>query len=714
MAASAAAQKRFFPSLLMLPPLSEKMKFAIKAALSLTIVYLTGFAQGWDGVSTAASTIMLIAAVGSLENSVVYGMYRIIGTIAGALLGMILIALFAQERTLYLLTLSVVVTLIFHLSRTYRGDTTIFFLIGITAMIVFKNGVVNDDVFLYGIDKTFMTVFGIAVYTLVGILLWPTNAKVESMEHAQQLSGLMSRFYHAIQTDRQEASALKQELLHAREQLSRHLPKYAGSIERGFSPAQWQAVMARFRQMHSTLMILAIQYEEKGFAKPFAYYLPTLPQAQKCIESAFDAITEGWHDDTTITLPPLPELTLDNAAVSTLDTLQRATLSALVNTTRQLYELLEKIAQMLNALHSPKPTRFKTDDLPHEPLFDLFDPDAIKASLVTFLIFWTATLLWIWFNPPGGFYIVTLATALSVITAFTEVRPSLLIIVFSLSFVVSALAYVLILPHITYGWEAALFLLIYGFVGFYFLNPQVSIFFLYGLLTMNLTNTMYFAFDFFLLTLVMFYAFLSLLLLFYYIPFNTKPEHLFTLATARFVEAVRTLLRFSPHRERTWLQRIEAHLALRSLKRELAKIQLWSTQIDTGYFDRNDKEKLAAFVAAAEEVASGLRMLHAKEHTQYANPLIRTFFEKYAYHEEFKKLLHHTSAPTSQEKRRIISQIEADITAFLERDASDAKREEKLGFYESVALYKNVRNTLFGFANAYRDIDMNQLKESRF
>jgi uncharacterized membrane protein YccC len=167
--------------------LSDKLKFAIKASLSLVLVYAISFSQGWDSTTTAATTIMLIAAIGSVGDSVMKGMLRVIGTVIGAVIGMVLIGLFPQDRMLYLALLSVLVTLSLYFARAYKGDMTVFMLTAITMMLMFKNGEV-DDVFLYGVNKTFMTIFGISVYTLVGVLLWPVSLKDDSTDDAKALT----------------------------------------------------------------------------------------------------------------------------------------------------------------------------------------------------------------------------------------------------------------------------------------------------------------------------------------------------------------------------------------------------------------------------------------------------------------------------------------------------------------------------------------------
>ena len=177
-----------------LPQPSEKMKFAIKTALSIVIVYLVSFWQGWQSPSTSAITIALIASVDSIGDSLIKGALRVTGTVIGAVFGLWLIALFPQERMLYLAAASVGVTFFFYLARTYRGDTTIFFLTGMTMLLVFQDNNAQDA-FLYGINRTYMTLFGITVYTLVGILLWPVNIDQKANLAAAELSEIQNALF---------------------------------------------------------------------------------------------------------------------------------------------------------------------------------------------------------------------------------------------------------------------------------------------------------------------------------------------------------------------------------------------------------------------------------------------------------------------------------------------------------------------------------------
>lgn len=701
-----------------IPRLTPKMKFAIKAALSLMLVYLIGFSQGWSSVSTAASTVMLIAAVGSLENAAMNGMLRVIGSIIGAVIGMSLIALFPQERFLYLLALSLTVTFIFHMARAYRGDMTVIMLTGITAMIVFQNGDV-DKAFLYGIDKAFMTLFGIAVYTLVGILIWPVSGEKAEFKGAKALTEALYTCYRHRFDEETERSKLHTDAIEAQQRFEESLPHLSGTLENSFSPAQWRTLLEDFKTLGTIISLLPSQQETASFPNPVTYYLKELDNVQKEIETLFCAVVDRWECHDEITLPPACSLQVDTARTASLGQLQRATLSSFAKQTCLLHATLRRIASKLNALHRPEPTRF-TESIQHTaaPLFAWLDPEYLKASLTTFLIFWAGVAFWVWFNPPGGFLIVALATSLSMITAFTPVKPSMLIIVLTLSFLVATAAYVLALPYLSGGFELALFLFLYGFAGFYFLPAQVSIFFLFGLLTMNINNQMYYGFDIFLLTLTMFYAFLSLLLLFYYIPFSTKPEHLFLRLKERFFRDADSLARY--HEDLLDPQKDPSFASfpaffLQRIGSTVEKMPLWATQIDTAYFHPNTKEALLQFTRACENLTTVLALMTVSTRKIQTNRLFQHYMQTHPEASVFALL---SSSDTHlQERKKHISttEIEKALTHFFATHSlSDYSKEEIVSFYETIALHKYFWRSYTACLESMHNLDFNVLKESRF
>jgi len=342
---------------------------------------------------------MVIATSGTLGTSVTKGVLRVVGTFIGAVIGMGLIALFPQDRFLYLGTLSVLVTVSLYLARAYKGDKTIFLLSAMTMMIVFDGGEVQD-IFLYSANKILMTMIGIAIYTSVTIFIFP--------------------------------------------------------------------------QKHQS------------------------------------------SDEKNITS------------------------------------------------------------------FIFGDIEDIKGSVITFCVFWLSTFLWIELNIPQGFYITVLATSLSLYTTYSIVKPYLLIILFSFSFVFATLSYIFILPKLYLWWHLALFLFVYSFIGFYFIPLQISVFYLMGMATFFIQNVMNYNFMIFLSVLLIFYLFLFVLLFFDYFPFSQKPEHMFLKLKKRYIRLLKT--------------KPDSKL----LKSTLTKMQYCSSKIDCDYFGIN-KEELASFCRACDK-----------------------------------------------------------------------------------------------------------------
>ena len=396
--------------------LQTKLKSAINASLAVTLAYLLCIYLGMGSdATTAATTVMLIATAENFRSSLQRGLYRVLGTLLGAVVGMALIALFPQDRMVYLFLLSLFVSFFLYLARAYRGDKTVFMLTAVTMMMVFKEGSV-DEVFLYGINRTVMTVFGIVIYTAVVIYLFPKRVS---------------------------------------------------------------------------------KREEK--------------QEQK--------------------------------------------------------------AQ-----------------------FVWFDIEDIKATFITFLVFWLGVYIWIVYNPPQGFLIVALATALSLYTTFSLISSMALIVLFTVSFLFATLSYVFILPNLHSAWELGIFLFIYSFIGFYFLNPKISIFFLLGISIFLIQNEMVYNFQIFMIVLLIFYMFLFLLLLFDYIPFDAKPHSMFLRLQERYFRFAKSIL------ESNYL----LPYAKRFLKITLQKMQLYMGAIDFKYYTELSKEELAAFLRECEQLSEAL------------------------------------------------------------------------------------------------------------
>jgi uncharacterized membrane protein YgaE (UPF0421/DUF939 family) len=679
---------------------SDKLKFSIKVSLSMVLAYMIPLSQGWDQPHTAAITVMLIAMMGSVNESVLKGALRVIGTLIGAVIGMVLIALFPQDRMLYLSVLSIVVTITLYLRRAYNGDNTIFMLSAITMMMVFQSGEV-DDVFLYGIDRTYMTVFGITVYTLVGIFLWPVTIQDSTHEDIKALSSLQLKLF--LLDEHESREEIIEQLHHYQNRLLR---SSADSDTTSLTTVQWHNLLHHYEQVSEYIMLLSDHnslFNEKDRAEMIQNY----EQLPREIIAMLQECSNSWESEEMIAIPDEIEPLYRVERVKKLSHLDRASLISTIQTIKALHQELRELAKKLNAKHSPVPTFFQDDNVHVNERFCWGDIEDIKGAFVTFLIFWAATLAWIFLNPPGGFLIVTLATALSVVTTFSPVRPAILITVFSFSFVFATLMYLFVLPSLHYSWELALFIFMYSFISFYFINEKITVFFLMGLFTLNITNEMNYNVALFLLILTTFYSFLALLQIFYYVPFSTRAEHLFLKLKRRFFKLSTLLLEASTmlSQKRSWWRTALYRYAHKHLLKTAEKMGVWSALIDTAYFDSLNAASLREFNRACEHFGYTVLQLYEYTKTVQHNPLMLQLESK---NKNFSLTLHDDVNSAVQEAEYALDTLLKEI------DFVDYSKEEIGAFYQTITLRKEVLMSYFTCKYIMKQIDFDSLTQSRF
>ena len=685
------------------------------------LCFLIAFTQGWDHGVTAAITIMIIASAGPIAQSVTIGLKRVIGTVIGAIIGMVLVGLFAQDRELYLFFLSIFVTVALYLTRAYKGDTTIFMLTAITMMMVFYKGNANE-VFLYGVNRTFMIILGITIFTFIGIFLWPVKVKDGTFDLAGELLETEAELYQKRDAEKAERKALYA-TLQTQEDALKNSVVAATSDNENLSRAQRNTIMQNIRKINETLMMLSY-HDEAAFAKKYGHYVRNFTQADQEIARLFTALKRAIKEKEEIDIPAEWQADYNEEAIRSLSHIDRADLTATMLDVTKLHALLRTLAFKFNAILSPYPTRFELSK-ERTSSFNWLDAEDLKGTLVTFLIFWTTVLFWIYFNPPVGLLIVTLATALSVQTTFSPIKPSALIILFSFSFIFAAAMYVLVLPNIHYGWELGLFLFFYAFIGLYFINPKISLFFLLGMAILDIKNPMVFSFQLFMMILLIFYLFLFTLLIFYYIPFSTKPEVLFLTLKKRFFTLSYDLLQRSNNllsQKGSPLGRLKAWYAQKHLTNTVKKMQLWASKIDTKYFDTLDQKTLLAFTKECESFAYLLQMMYRQEISSMDNRLIQRFKEGrvtpklaeltilYAQNNRLKDLEQRWEDP-----QKLIDAIEAYLAEFFSQmKPGEYSQDEIINFYELIALRRNVWVSFFHCQKLLEQLDLKVLERSRF
>ena len=232
-------------------------------------------------------------------------------------------------------------------------------------------------------------------------------------------------------------------------------------------------------------------------------------------------------------------------------------------------------------------------------------------------------------------------------------------------------------------------------------------------------------FNLFLMILFVFYFFLFILLLFYYIPFSTKPEHLFLTMKKRFFNLSKKLLLRSnnlTYHKKTFSGGLAAKYSEMHLMSTVKKMQLWASQIDTEYFDTVDQKLLLGFSKECETFAYLLQMMYHRDIQMKDNALIKAFREKHKGMDLTDLLGEYASgkdvkdvADIWRDEKQLVSMIEGRLKDFLDTiEFSDHNENEILEFYENISLRRNVWLSLFSCQKIMEELDFKILERSRF
>ncbi len=156
--------------------MSDRFTHSFKTALAVTLAY--GFALwfDWDKPMWAAFAVILIS-LSTFEASLYKGGQRLVGSLLAAIVALLLVAAFSQDRWWFMLCQAS--WLAFCAYRMSSGGRAyLWFCAGFVSAIITANGGPDAvDVFSVATIRTLETCLGIMCYTVVFVLLWPVRAQ---------------------------------------------------------------------------------------------------------------------------------------------------------------------------------------------------------------------------------------------------------------------------------------------------------------------------------------------------------------------------------------------------------------------------------------------------------------------------------------------------------------------------------------------------------
>ncbi|MGR5238788.1 FUSC family protein [Vibrio alfacsensis] len=726
--------------------MNEKVKFAIKVSLSLTLAYLIPFAMGWPQASTAATTVMLIASIGSRRESLAKGTLRVLGTIVGAVIGLLLVGLFAQDRLLYMLSVSVVISFIFYFRNAYQKDPTLLMLTGVMTLMM-SNGGDAEGAFLYGVDRAYMTIFGVVVYTLIGTFLWPTKTEqnlrqmIEKLNQAQQalFAAIVLNFEEKMGQPRgdilpseQKKESKDEEPKPSIDELLDQVFTAQNALEQRFAAVsvecsdvsayikEWQLAVHFNQQITQELTIAAHSHSSHQQDRDC---INNFDQAVKEISSLFQTCQEMWDHDGSAYRAQEFNIDYNQEALSNAPHLAKGSALTLGHLLKLMHQSLSRLAESISCIDSlTSNVSFKQDLPKQKSTFLWWDAENFKTAIKTFVTYWVAGLLWIYFNPPGGYSFVIFATIFMSLLSFVPVHPILLLVLFTFGFLFAVPSYVFILPQLELGVELGLFIFTYTFIGFYLFNGPITIFYMIGLFVLGLDNNMTYHFGILMTIMTLFYLMVFMIIFAHYFPFSSRPEHLFLTLKERYFRHIRDLFSTYQQPKTSFMAPRKRALHLVTMNVAAKKLKIWGGKINHEYFDKTPPEAISAFSHACNALSNHINILMAAEKKLLSNPLIRQLRSKHT--DAILPLMAGALAShrSNNQLDSVFEQYSQDYQSFEDKledffsrlDLSDYAYSEIAGFYILLNLKRNVFEAIKHCKQTYEDIDWVNLHQKRF
>lgn len=631
--------------------MNEKIKFATKVALSLTLAYLIPFAMGWPQASTAATTVMLIASTGSRRESLAKGTLRVLGTLVGAVIGLLLVGMFAQDRLLYMLSVSVVVSFIFYFRNAYQKDPTLLALTGVMVLMM-SNGGDAEGAFMYGVDRAYMTIFGVVLYTLVGTFLWPTKTEQNLRQLIEQLNQAQQALFNAILQNFEQKTALQQDVVtnvEATENDEAPSPTIDELLEKVFAAQnaleqrfatvsvecsdvsaymkEWQLAVHFNKQITQELSVAAHSHfshqQDRSCINNF-------DQATQEIQQLFKISQEMWANEGAAYRAQELNIEYNQAALADASHLVKGSALTLGHLLKLMHQSLSRLAESISCIDSvTNNVSFKQELPKQKSKFLWWDAENFKTAVKTFTTYWVAGLIWIYFNPPGGYSFVTFSTIFMSLLSFVPVHPFMLLILFTFGFLFAVPSYVFILPGLELGGELGLFIFIYTFIGFYLFKGPVTIFYMIGLFVLGLDNNMTYHFGILMTIMTLFYMVVFMIIFAHYFPFSSRPEHLFLTLKERYFRHVGGLFTSYHEQSESTFNKMKRSLHLVTLNVSSKKLKVWGAKINHKLFDKTPPEAIGAFSKSCDTLSNHVNILIAAEQKLLSNPLIKQLRSKH-------------------------------------------------------------------------------------
>jgi uncharacterized membrane protein YccC len=413
------------------------------------------------------------------------GAMRMLGTLVAAAVALTLIAWFAQERWWYVAVLPLYLGFCTYMftgeKRTYFWWCCAF----VCLVIATHSAGDAPNTLNSAVLRVQQTGMGILVYTLVSVLLWPSDTRGALDEATRKLfttQAKLYRTYHGLLSGHGAAEDSRPLRLQEVQLLSQHEQALRGAQTDCYEVWEARHKWWRFHRLSAALME-TLEHWRESFPEiqslDLSKLLPNLEAVRTELNQRFEEIERMLAGEVPTHSPQPITLAIDKAAMNALTHFQKAAVAVAVAKfeldrlgalNRSLFDSVKDIKGYGRQVSSPLPEDTRAGGEAG------LDPDRLQASVKAMAATWAAFLIWFYVDPSGHESFVEMSIILLMASVMMRLSPVTVVKALFLGALFAGLAYVFVMPHLSGYFELGTMIFGATFAIYYiFWQPQQAL-----------------------------------------------------------------------------------------------------------------------------------------------------------------------------------------------------------------------------------------------
>ena len=717
---------------------SQRFRGAFKTALAMVIVYGIALYMGWGHTHWGGLAVAMCSLTTTGE-SLHKGLLRMGGTFVAFFVTLALIALFPQDRWLFLVALSIYLACCNYMmggtSRWYFWYVAAF----VVPILAFGGGPESLSTFNTVVMRTQLTAAGVLSLTLVSTFLWPTSTKNVFEETVSKLAAGQHQLFrkYAAQLftkgDDENISTLRTQVVQGAGALKGLLNgAEVDSLEVWEVRQAWRHCVDQLAELNTRLDRWRLCFDELQ-ELDIERLVPQLSALTAEVETRFGQIERMLAGQPPEVRPQEISLQLEQVKWEGLSPFQRATIVSGVKQLAGIDALTRAFFETIGVIRGFQVNECVVSSRKARPPLRAFDPDRGAGVLRFLMCVWSAFLIWV-FLPDVPAYTAFLSVTISV-SLMLMVVPQLPIKMLPKpimeSVLYAAVVHVLIMPHLE-GF-AQLALLIFGVtfsIAYTYAKPQQQLSRSIGLaiflVVSGIGTPQVYSFLQVADVSVVLVMIVSILYVATYFPISFRPELRLRHLLKRFFKSCEYLITAGQFPSKpSRLQRWRRAFHLREVMIIPAKLFQWSGVLSADALGKSTPAQMQEILKCVQVLGGYVQELIAvreetgiNEKTAHeTRDYLRTW--RHAIEELFVRLSIKPDAEDEVTLRTalddMLERLEARIEQTVDASESPSWRQEKEdNGYQLLGVYRGLSEALVAYARSARTVDWSHLAESRF